>query len=163
MDEMRRDLREVFDRQQRSLGSLAGSRERVLLGALATGRAHDRRLPQLAGGAIAVLLAAAIVGTLVLARQSGGTHSTVPAMRPSATPLATPSAGPTPARVADSVPVILYFDPDDRGQVDGMTWDGQPVGRIGAAEQDMLLANPTGTLYATGAAKYATDLALRDR
>jgi hypothetical protein len=156
MDELKRDLREVFDRQQRSLGSLAGARERVLRGALATDRSRDRWPLQLAVGAIAVLLAIALVGTLVLARQSGRMHSTVPATLPSAIPVATPSASPTRARVANSVPVILYLDPDDRGQVDGMTWDGQPLGRIGTAEQDSLLANPTGTLYATGAA-------LRDR
>jgi len=162
MDELKREIREVFDRQQRPLGTLAGVRERVMRDALDPAGGRGRRSLRLAGGAVAVLLAALIVGTLVLARESGRGRTT-PAGTPAATPASstptpapTPSATPTalhvtqPLRVADSVPVILFHDPDDPEAADGVTWDGRAVGRAGPLEVRTLSPNPTGSLYATG-------------
>ncbi|HEY7198615.1 MAG TPA: hypothetical protein VIC57_00305 [Candidatus Dormibacteraeota bacterium] len=160
MDELKREIREVFDRQQRPLGSLAGVRERVMRDALAPAEPRSRRSLRLAGGAVAVLLAALIVGTLILARESGragtpaGTPTTAPFITP--TPVPTPSVGPTalhvtqPLRVADSVPVIMFHDPDDPEVADAVTWDGRAVGRVGSLESRMLGPNPSGSLYATG-------------
>jgi len=161
MDELKREIRDVFDRQQRPLGSLAGVRERVMRDALAPAEPRSRRSLRLAGGAVAVLLAALIVGTLVLARESGRARTT-PAGTPTATPFITPTPVPTPGaspaalhvtqplRVADSVPVIMFHDPDDPEVADGVTWDGRAVGRVGSLESRMLGPNPSGSLYATG-------------
>jgi len=165
MDELSQELREAFDRQQAALGSLAGARERVLRAALAQPEdIRHRRLP-LAGGVIAVLLAVAIVGTMmVLARSHGGVQparapaapSAAPAPTPAETPVPTPSVSPAathltqPLSVAPAVPVILFRDGSDASQLDGITWDGQASGRVATLDpHEGIYANPGGTLYAT--------------
>jgi hypothetical protein len=157
MDRLHRDLREVFERQQARMGSLAGVRERVMRDALA--REEPRRRPLrltagLAGGLVAILLAAALVGTLVLSRERAR-----PPGGPAATPVATPTPAPVPSatplhatqplRAAAADPVLLFRDPTDHSQLDGVTWDGKSLGRVGPASQRALFTSPTGSLYAS--------------
>ena len=165
MDELSRELREAFDRQQAALGSLAGARERVIRAALAQPEDISPRRLQLAGGVVALLLAAAIVGTMmVLARSHGGVQparapvapTAAPAPTPVETPVPTPSVSPAgthltqPLSVAPTVPVILFRDGSDPSQLDGITWDGQASGRVATLDpHEGIYANPGGTLYAT--------------
>src|SRR5262245_50374380 len=164
MDELRRDLRAAFDRQQAGLGSLAGVRERVLQEALAAAPGSGRRLLPVAAAAAAVLLAVVAVGTLMLARAGtrplpaasstpGAVPSALPsaAASPAATPAPTPATAPVagPLQVDAATPVILFPDPGDQDQVDGITWDGRSFGRVGTGVRNGFWSDPTGTLYAT--------------
>jgi hypothetical protein len=74
---------------------------------------------------------------------------------PSPTPIATPTATPAPTpmsqrlQVPATTPVILFRDPADDKQLDGITWDGSARGRV-AADPDLgngFWQNPAGTLY----------------
>jgi hypothetical protein len=53
--------------------------------------------------------------------------------------------------VPDSTPVILYHDPANFDQIDGMTWDGSAKGRLGVNPEagNGILPKPAGTLWAT--------------
>jgi hypothetical protein len=154
MDRMSRDLREAFDRQQAAMGSLAGARERVMSGALASRDTGGRRPLRLAGGVVAVLLAAAIVGTLVLTRSGGRAHQAVPA----ATATPSPASSATPAHLTHALdvpatqPVILFPDGTDPAQLDGVSWDGRSSGRVGPMDPSYpgIVQNPAGTLYQSG-------------
>jgi hypothetical protein len=63
------------------------------------------------------------------------------------------SAAPAPIaealNVAPTVPVILYHDPANADQVDGVTWDGAARGRVATTgARRGVVPNPAGTLYA---------------
>jgi hypothetical protein len=138
MDDLRREVIEAFDKGQAELGDLRGVRERVLRGAYAGRSARlDNRL-QLAAGIAAILIAAIVIASFVYVRAV---------------------SQPSPAgrlNVPDSIPVILYHDPANNNQIDGITWDGRSSGRVGDGGINGGTSNPAGTLYST-----ATDI--RDR
>jgi hypothetical protein len=54
-----------------------------------------------------------------------------------------------PLQVAATTPVILFRDPGNPDQVDGITWDGRVAGRVGDGARSGFVADPTGTRYAT--------------
>ena len=132
MDDLRRDVIETFDKGQSELGDLRGVRERMLRGAYAgrTNRSVNRL--QLAAGIAAILIAALVIATFVYVR-AGSQLS--------------PAGG---LNVPDSTPLILFHDPANDAQIDGITWDGRSLGRVGDGGVDGGTSNPAGTLYATG-------------
>ncbi|MDQ6884598.1 MAG: hypothetical protein M3077_10255 [Candidatus Dormibacteraeota bacterium] len=155
MDKFRRDIHGVFSRQQSGLGSTAGASDRLLRQALAPAMVRRHLVPQLAAALATLLVGAAIAYTVIVTR--GHLHSQNPVTRvtPSATPKAsaTPVAAPTalaqPLDVPSTTPVILYSDPIDHTQMDGVTWDGTQRGRVGTSDPTAGSANPAGTYYAS--------------
>jgi len=159
MEKFRRDIHGVFARQQSGLGSATGASDRLLRQALAQADVRQRFIPQLAAAIATLLVGAAIAYTVVVTR--GHLHSQNPVTRVSPTARPTPSATATPnpsptalsqaLAVPATTPVILYFDPVNRGQVDGVTWDGSQRGRVGTVSgaSTSLGSNPAGTLYMT--------------
>jgi hypothetical protein len=62
---------------------------------------------------------------------------------------AAPGALTNPLRVPASTPVILYHDPFNSDQIDGITWDGTSSGRVDSTGGAFgFIANPGATLYA---------------
>ena len=151
MNDLRRDVNDVFANQQAQLGDVSQSSNRMLRAAIPTRRVHRQLWPSVAGVAL-VLLAATAVGTAVVVR---GLHPKgVIAPRPTPTPIATPTATPAPTpmsqplNVPASTAVILFHDSVDMQQVDGVTWDGSARGRVGVVDAGMgFVQNPAGTLY----------------
>jgi hypothetical protein len=85
----------------------------------------------------------------------GETGDLTPSISASAqpTPSPTASASPTPLtqplRVPLTTPVILFHDPVNPDQVDGITWDGTASGLVAASGANAgFVSNPAGTLYA---------------
>jgi hypothetical protein len=72
-----------------------------------------------------------------------------------ASPVASPTANPSPTPLAQplhvplTTPVILFHDPVNPDQVDGITWDGTASGRVASGAKLGFTPNPAGTLYAT--------------
>jgi hypothetical protein len=164
MNDLRHDINEVFAKQQGQLGDAAGTGNRMLRAATAGRRVNRQFWPSVAGVAL-VLVAAAAIGVSVVVR---GLHPrNVVTNHPSPTPIATPTATPAPTpmsqqlQVPATTPVILFHDPVDFQQVDGITWDGSARGRI-AADPDFargFTPNPSGTLF--GGTGYIRDRAGR--
>jgi hypothetical protein len=152
MNELRRDINRVFATQQAQLGDVSGAGDRMLRAATA-GRRINRQLWRSVAGVALVLVAATAVGTAVVIRglQPKGVITTHQSPTPIATPTATPA--PTPMsqllQVPGSTPVILFRDPVDPQQLDGITWDGSAKGRVAVhSEAGMgFTQNPAGTLY----------------
>src|SRR5207249_10078055 len=131
-----------------ALPILAGAGNRMLRAATAGRRINRQLWPSVAGVAL-VLVAAAAIGVSIVVR---GLHPrNVVTNHPSPTPIATPA--PTPMsqllQVPSSTPVILFRDPVNNQQLDGVTWDGSARGRVGTnADGAMALTqNPAGTMY----------------
>jgi hypothetical protein len=152
MNDLRHDINEVFAKQQAQMGDAAGTGNRMLRAATAGRRVHRQLWPSLAGVAL-VLVAAAAIGVSIVVR---GLHPrNAVTNHPSPTPIATPTATPAPTpmsqllQVPSSTPVILYRDPADDKQLDGITWDGSARGRVTASPEVAmgLLQNPAGSLY----------------
>ena len=151
MNDLRRDINEVFAKQQGQLRDAAGTGNRMLRAATAGRRVNPQLWPSVAGVAL-VLVAASAIGVSVVIR---GLHSkNVVTNHPSPTPVATPSATPAPTpmsqllQVPATTPVILFHDSVDRQQIDGVTWDGSARGRVGVTDTGMgFVQNPAGTLY----------------
>ena len=152
MNNLRRDINGVFAKQQGQLGDVASTGNSMLRAATA-GRRVNRQLWPSVGGVALVLLAASAIGVSVVIR---GVHSkNVVTTHPSPTPIATPTAAPAPTpmsqllQVPATTPVILFRDPADDKQLDGITWDGSARGRVAADPQvqNGFLQNPAGTLY----------------
>lgn len=82
---------------------------------------------QWAAAIAAVLIGAIVITTFALVR-GNMRHQPVPATSPKA------HVSPTPLQkvidVPDSTPLILYSDPVDPAQLDGVTWDGKTSGRM---------------------------------
>lgn len=152
MNDLRRDINNVFAKQQAQLGDAAGAGDQMLRTATAGRRVNRQLWPSVAGVAL-VLVAASAIGVSVVIR---GLHpNNVVTTHPSPTPIATPTAAPAPTpmsqrlQVPATTPVILFHDPVDAQQVDGISWDGSARGRV-AADPELrsgFLQNPTGTLY----------------
>ena len=141
---LRDDIRGGFDRQQAKLGEVGDARHRLMQDGLAARESVSRRV-QWAAGIAAVLIAALVIGTFALVR--GNIHpQTVPGTTPKAS--ASPTQLQNALNVSDSTPVIVYHDPANFDQVDGVTWDGKRSGRIGTGAANGGIPNPQGTLYA---------------
>jgi hypothetical protein len=154
MNDLRRDINEVFEKQQGQLGDVAGTGSRMLRAATA-GRRVNRQLRTSVAGVALVLLAASAIGASIVVR---GLHpKSVVTTHPSPTPIATATATPVPTplsqqlQVPASTPVILFHDPVNFNQIDGITWDGSVEGRVGVYPEagQGILPNPAGTLWAT--------------
>jgi hypothetical protein len=164
MERLRQDVRAAFARQQEKLGDVSGLSHLLVREALTVSDQGHGRLRQAAAGGAALLLAAAVVGALIVVR--AGTHpATTPAAPPVTAPTAVPTLAPTtapgwkavqypltqPLQVAATTPVILFTDPANPLQVDGVTWDGQASGRVAEKSQRYgIFPNPAGTLYVDG-------------
>jgi len=151
MNNLRRDINEVFAKQQGQLGDVASSGNSMLRAATAGRRVNRQLWPSVAGVAL-VLVSASAIGVSVVIR---GLHSkNAVTNHPSPTPVATATATPAPTamsqplQVPPSTPVILFHDSVDVQQIDGVTWDGSVRGRVGATDAGMgFTQNPAGTLY----------------
>jgi hypothetical protein len=98
-------------------------------------------------GVAAVLIAAIVITTFALVR--AGIHtSTIPGATPSPHAQASPTPLGNQLQVGDT-PVILYHDPANFDQLDGVTWDGKTSGRVGLGVTMGGSGNPQGTLYST--------------
>jgi hypothetical protein len=162
MNDLRRDINEVFAKQQGQLGDAAGTGNRMLRAATAGRRVNHQLWPSVAGVAL-VLVAAAAIGVSVVVR---GLHPrNVVTNHPSPTPIAAPTATPAPTPMSqqlhapDTTPVILFHDPVDVQQIDGITWDGSARGRVAAGPEFAIgfTPNPAGTLF--GGTGYVRDRA----
>jgi len=152
MNDLRREINDVFAKQQEQLGDAASAGNRMLRSATVGRRVNSRLWPSVAGVAL-VLVAAAAIGASIVVR---GLHPrNVVTNHPSPTPIATPTATPAPTpmsqplHVPSTTPVILFRDSADDTQLDGIAWDGSARGRV-AADPDLgngFLQNPAGTLY----------------
>src|SRR5438132_10026955 len=133
---LRDDIRSGFDRQQAKLGEVGNARHRLMQDGLAARESVSRRV-QWAAGIAAVLIAALVIGTFAWVRSN--IRHPVPGTSPKA------FASPTPLRnvvdVPDSTPLILFHDPEDFDQLDGMTWDGRVSGRVGSGALNGAWAN----------------------
>jgi hypothetical protein len=134
----------------------------MLRAATAGRRVNSQLWPSVAGVAL-VLVAAAAIGVSVVVR---GLHPrNVVTNHPSPTPIATPTATPAPTpmsqqlHVPDTTPVILFHDPVDVQQIDGITWDGSARGRVAVGPEfaNGFTPNPAGTLF--GGTGYVRDRA----
>jgi hypothetical protein len=152
MNDLRKEINEVFARQQGQLGDVSQASNRMLRAATGTRRVNRQMWASLAGVAM-VLVAAAAVGTAIVIR--GLQSKNVVTHHPSPTPIATLTTVPTaiaqPLNVPGSTPVILYHDPVDFDQIDGITWDGSAKGRLAVNPEagNGILPNPAGTFWAT--------------
>jgi hypothetical protein len=154
MNDLRKEINEVFARQQAQLGDVAQASNHMLRAATGTRRVNRQLWTSVAGVAM-VLVAAAAVGTAVVIR--GLQPKNVVTHHPSPTPIATPAPTPAPTamaqalKVPDSTPVIVYHDPANFDQIDGITWDGSAKGRLGVNPEagNGILPNPAGTFWAT--------------
>lgn len=150
MNDLRREINEVFASQQTQMGDVSQTSNRLMRAATGTRRGNQQLWRSVAGVAM-VLVAATAVGTAVVIR---GLHSKgVVTNHPSPTPIATPAPTPVPTAMAQplnvpaSTPVILFRDPVDVQQIDGVTWDGSAKGRVAANPGEGFVQNPAGTLY----------------
>jgi hypothetical protein len=154
MNDLRREINEVFANQQTQMGDVSQTSNRMLRTAIGGRRVNRQLWPSVAGVAL-VLVAAVAVGTAVVIR--GLNPKGVIAPHPSPTPIATPAPTPVatpmaqPLNVPAGTPVILYHDPANFDQIDGTTWDGSAKGRLGVNPEagNGILPNPAGTLWAT--------------
>src|SRR5579859_7817835 len=129
MNGLRGDLRAIFSRQQEGLGDARGTSEQLLR-------------------------AAVVVSTLVFGRGArphqvlSRPSPTPPA--PTASPLPSPVAGLTkPLRAPATTPMLLFRDPANPDQVDGVSWDGSSAGVVGSGARSGFVAAPDGGLYQT--------------
>ena len=152
MNDLRREINEIFASQQTQLDDASQTSNRMLRAATGTRRVNRQLWPSVAGVAM-VLVAATAVGTAVVIR---GLHPKgAVTNHPSPTPIATPAPTPAPTAMAQalnvpaSTPVILFHDPVDVQQIDGVTWDGSAKGRVFASSDPAMgfVQNPAGTLF----------------
>ncbi len=145
MDELRPEIHDAFAEQQQKLGNLADSRERLVRGALAARAVHREGRMQLAASVAALVIATLVIATFAYVRNGVGvTRHGPPVPASSPTPLS------RPLNVSNDTPVILYSDPVNEAQVDGITWDGTQTGKVDWPARQAT-ANPSANLFATGA------------
>jgi hypothetical protein len=148
VDDLRTELKDAFAGEQAGLGDVAGTPERLVRGALDNRDAQGSRRVQFGASVAAGLIAITVITTFAYVRSGIGTaRPGLPVASPS--PSASPTPLATPLSVPDGTPVILYHDPANFDQVDGMTWDGSKSGRVGAGVANGGFSNPYGNLYAT--------------
>ena len=164
MNDLQRELRAAFERQQAGLGDTAGLRQRMIRKAVTANEPRRSQIFRTAVGLAAVLVAAAAVGTTIFIRarsQVSPAVTSTPSVFPSVT--ATLSPAPTPMaqqlQVPLTTPVMLFHDPVNSDQIDGITWDGSAPGWVArTAGAAGLVPNYSGTLYAA-----FKDRAIHDR
>ena len=150
MNKLRDDLRRAFEKEQASLGDLAGTRQRLVGNAIARHDVStDSRMP-LAAGIAAMVIAALVIATFAYVRSGVGVTHHGPPIR-----LASPSPETKPLNVSNDTPVILYGDPANSQQLDGITWDGKQSGKV-----DWVGA---GAVPNFSANLFATAIEVRDR
>jgi hypothetical protein len=156
MEKLRNDIKAVFSRQQSGLGYTAGVSDRLLRQALAPAPVRRSLAPQLAAALATLVLGAALAYVVVVTHGHLKSQSPVTRVMPSVRPSASATAIPAPTPLArtfvvpSTTPALLYFDPVDSQQVDGVTWDGAQRGRIGdLGSASSLYQNPSGTLFST--------------
>jgi len=146
MSKLRDDVHSAFDKEQTALGDIGDARRRLVHNALAPRDVPASRGLQWAAAIAAVLIAAIVIVTFVLARAN--MHSQVV---PGATPSPKAAVSPTPLtkalNVPDSTPIIVYGDPANRNQLDGVTWDGKTAGKL-TNQQIVGGGNPQNNLFA---------------
>jgi hypothetical protein len=143
MSKLRDDLRRAFEREQALLGDLAGTRQRLVSNAMAAqDTSPESRMP-LAAGVAAVVIAALVIATFAYVRSGVGVTHHGPPIR-----LASPTPLNTPLNVSNDTPVILYGDPANSQQVDGMSWDGKQPGKVDWPGSSGA-ANPSANLFAS--------------
>src|SRR4029077_6947567 len=131
MDDLRRDVNEVFEKGQAGLGDLTGARERMIRSALAARTSERGNRMQLAASVATILIAAVVIATFVYVRLGNQPSHGGPIHTPTPVPSASPPPLSNRLDVPDSTPVILYDDPAKSDQIDGMTWDGKLSGTPG--------------------------------
>ncbi len=154
MNDLRREIKEGFAPLQSQITNMPPIEDRMLRTAKATKPASRRAQlwPSLTGVAL-VLIAAVVVGTAVVMR---GLHprsvlrhqpSPTPSVQPTAAPL--PTAMANPLQVPATTPIIVFRDPVNTNQLDGMSWDGFTVGRLGAKPDSVssFVPNAAGSLF----------------
>jgi len=146
MDKLRPEIHEAFATEQSKLGNLADSRERLVRGALAARAVHREGRMQFAAGVAAVVIAALVIATFAYVRNGIG-----PARHGPPVPASSPTPLSRPLNVSNDTPVILYADPVNEAQVDGITWDGKQKGKVDWPTKQAA-ANPSANLFATGGA-----------
>src|SRR5712692_4335216 len=145
MHELRPEIHEAFANQQSKLGNLADSREWLVRGALAAGAVHHGGRTQFAASIAAVVIAALVIATFAYVRTGVGvTRHGPPVPASSPTPLS------RPLNVSNDTPVVLFADPVNEAQVDGITWDGKQKGRVDWPARQAT-ANPSANLFASAA------------
>ena len=152
MTRLRDDVRTAFEREQTALGDVADARHRLLHSALAERDQPASRGLQWPAAVAAVLIAGIVIATFAIAKANN--HSrVVPAATPSASPSPSPVVSPTPLAnqlvVPAGTPVILYHDPADFDQLDGVTWDGKNSGKLGTGVTNGGNASPDGSKFTT--------------
>ena len=120
MDEMRSEIREAFEREQRAHAPSGGMRDDIL-DAVAM---NPRRAPNLQWLAVAaaVILAALVVIGLMSTRFHP--RASAPAATPNASPVA--DYGPPPA----GVPLLYVKDPNNPSWLIGFDWTGKPIATV---------------------------------
>ncbi len=129
MIKLRDDVRSAFERDQSRLGDIGYARDQLMHRALTAREAPASHRLQWAATVAAVLIAVIVITTFALIRGNARSHAI-----PAATPSPRAQASPTPLRntlsVPDSTPLVLYSDPVNPAQLDGVTWDGKTSGKM---------------------------------
>ena len=144
MTKLRDDVRSAFERDQSGLGDIGYARDQLMHRALTAREAPASHRLQWAAAVAAVLIAIIVITTFALIRGN---------LRSEAVPAATPSpkahTSPTPLMnrlaVPQGTPVILYHDPTNFDQLDGVTWDGKSSGKVGTGVMNGGNATPDGS------------------
>src|SRR6266852_141181 len=145
MNDLRPEIHDAFAEQQQKLGNLADSRERLVRGALAARAVHREGRMQLVAGVAALLIAALVIATFAYVRNGVGVVRHGPPV-----PASSPTPLSRPLNVSNDTPVILFADPVNEAQVDGITWDGTQTGKVDWPARQAT-ANPSANLFATAA------------
>jgi hypothetical protein len=145
MTKLRDDLRTAFEREQTALGNVGDAGHQLMQNALAQRAMTGSRGLQWAAGVAAVLIAAIVIATFAIAKANNRAHAI-----PAATPSPKAQASPTPLGntldVPDSTPIIVYADPENSSQLDGVTWDGKTAGKL-PNQQIVGIGNPQNNLF----------------
>lgn len=152
------ELRAALAAQQRRLGPVGDAPTRLLHDGLHSPR--RRYALQLTGALAALVAIATVVGVLMLTREHSRPAPAQPTSQPKPSQtwqskLTTSYPLSAPLSVPDATPVILFRDPADRNQIDGVTWDGQTQGRVMVLDSMAgMLPNPQGTRFVSGSNVY---------
>src|ERR1700680_2888720 len=130
MSKLRDDLRRAFDREQASLGDLAGTRQRLVRDAMAARDVSPESRMPLVAGIAAIVIATLVVATFAYVRSGVGVTHHGPPIRLSSPSPVSPTPLSNPLDVTNDTPVILYADPAHSQTLDGMTWEGKRSGKV---------------------------------
>jgi hypothetical protein len=120
MEELRSEIREAFEREQRAHPPMAGLRDDIV----DVVSARPRRAPNLQWLAAAAALILAVLVVIGLMSTRFHPRAPVPAATPNASPVA--DYGPPPA----GVPLLYVKDPNHPSWLIGFDWTGKPRGTV---------------------------------